>query len=217
MNCRIYATSFHSVFDISDGLRRLKVSHSVVNRGRIKHVDLGFKQKLPVRVGNDVNSWDPKSVNFIVSSMAEISLTNFPRLGTGDVQEDLSTALNSGPSVIPCVKTMGMHDYVNWLAKPSILNKIQTEVYKIQPYSLRKQTQALVLDFFNSRISVKRMLASLQDNMKHDGLASCIPDAVYLRDAVARLQTEDLTKVSLETGVPTFELLYLSKIREVKK
>jgi len=214
--CSVYGTSTHSLFELSDALVELGITHTITEGRHVCTKGPGNKQRKPVYLFNRVNCWRPESVNFIVASVSELSLTNFARLRGASAKEDVEEALTEGKLLVPKVNSLGDADYINCLAKPSLLNKIQTEVYRIQPYSLRKSVQALVLDFFNSRLSVKAMQAALQDNLKCDTLRQLLVEALYIRDAVTRLDKEDLNFVSVDTSVPTFELLYLSKLRKKK-
>ncbi len=205
MTAKVYGTSLYSVLDISETLKELKVSHWVKTK----------KYHAPPRgavlVTDGVDLWERPFTNFIVSSAAELSLTNFPRLAGVGLKEDVAAALKQGRATRPQVRVLTHEDYVNWLAKPSVLNLIQTEMYRIQPYSLRKRTQQLILDFFNSRISPRALTRELQSNLKQEGLIPLINQAMYIRDAIARLDKEELGHVSETAGVPTFELLYLTR------
>jgi hypothetical protein len=102
------------------------------------------------------------------------------------------------------------------VAKPSLLNFIQTEMYKINPYALRKQTQAMILQFFNSQVATTTMIRFLQRSLKQDTLIPLIYQGVPLREAVARLKNETIEDVAKTSGYSTFELLYLSKVRKDK-
>ena len=214
MRCKIFATSFYSLWDLSDALRQLKTSHHIFQKGKVSCHKYPGSNSEKVRLAAGIDNWRGSSVNFIVASISEISLTNFPRLKGDQLLDVMKEALGSSLEVKPVVKEMAPDDYVNWLAKPSLLNKIQTELYKIQPYSAKKHTQGLILDFFNSKITLKNVVDSLQDNLKNESLIPLIREAVYMREAVARVGKEDITKISIETGVPTFELLYLTKAKK---
>jgi hypothetical protein len=181
-------------------------------RARIKKP---FDQPMPVHVSDSVKDYRAKTVNFIVASLAELSLTNFTSLQIEDnLLSSLKAALTKPVFIKPTFKVLTSMDYVNQVAKPSLLNKIQTEIYKIQPYALRKQTQVIVLDYFNNRISQRQLKQMMSNNLKQEAILPLLMQAQSLRDAVARLGKETVEEVAASTGHPTFELLYLSKERK---
>lgn len=210
----VYATSLYSPVEISYELRRLKVSHTLATKAFSQEVLLGKPQPKSVYVGDSITNIKKGSVNFIVSSLAELQCTNYTRLGNDNLTEALKDALISQVKVVPTVKPMTDMDYVNAVAKPSILNKIQTEVYRINPYALRKQTHAVVLEYLNSRMSKRKLKEIMSRNLKQEALLPLLLSADSLRDAVARLGKESVEAVAEATGHPTFELLYLSKERK---
>lgn len=219
--CIVFCTSSYSPMEISISLRRLNVSHTRNTLGTVKRVDRKLDQPMPVHVTDVVTDFRPQTVNFIVAAKAELSLTNFVDLSTisnssGDLDSLLVRALTNPKLIEPKVRTMSHMDYVHLVAKPSLLNKIQTEVYKIQPYALRKQAQSLVLDYLNSRVSDRQLKQAMSDNLKLEAILPMVLEARSLRDAVSRLKAgkETVEEVAIATGHPTFELLYISKERK---
>jgi hypothetical protein len=176
---------------------------------------MGRSQPRWVHIGADPRDLRKGSVNFIVASHAELSRTNYPLLTSAD-PESVCSALLSATMVVPTIKVMKAMDFVNEVSKPSVLNGIQTHVYKIQPYSLRKEVQGLIIGYFQSKVSKQTMTRSLQRSFKTEPLIPLLLAAANIRDAVAMLKGSDVDTVSQLTGVQTFELLYLSKDR-IKK
>lgn len=216
-----FCTSAYSPLEISISLRRLNVSHTRSINGESRKINRKLSQPMPVHVSDYVTDLRPKTVNFIVAAKAELSLTNYVDLSTlkdrgSDLDSLLAYALTNLRWVVPSVQILSPMDYVNQVAKPSLLNKIQTEVYKIQPYALRKQTQALILDYLNSRVSDRQIKQAMSNNLKLELILPMVLEAKSLRDAVARLKIgkETVEEVALATGHPTFELLYISKERK---
>lgn len=212
----VWATAEHSLFELADTLDRLNVSYSVKHAGKETIVNNGHSQPKWVHLSSDLKSIKKNSVNFISSSYAELSLTNYPLFGhQPNLYEHMKKMLvNPAGLEELIVRKMAAMDYVNSIAKPSLLNKIQTVIYKIQPYSLRKETQALVLDYFCSRISERKMLHTLRRSFKTAGLIPLIEQGSKMRNAVAQLGSSTVEIISEQTGIPTFELLYLSKQRK---
>lgn len=211
----VWATAEHSLFELADTLDKLNVSYSVKHGGKETVVNNGHSQPKWVHLSSDLTSIKKNSVNFISSSYAELSLTNYPMFSSPNLYEHMKSMLvNPARLEEVIVRKMGVMDYVNSIAKPSLLNKIQTVIYKIQPYSLRKETQALVLDYFCSRISERKMLHTLRRSFKTAGLIPLIEQGSKMRDAVAQVASIPVELISEQTGIPTFELLYLSKQRK---
>lgn len=215
MKSKVWATSIYSPMEISEALRKLKVSH-VLSTGRRELVfDSKRKQPSPVRIASDLNDVSLTSINFIVASIAELNLTNYKMLPRIELTEALKTALQDKSTIKPKVRVLSPIDYVEQVARPSLLNKVQTEIYKIQPYALRKQTNAIVLSYLNSKISKKKLRKLLADNLKHEALLPLLLSADSLRDAVAEVaKGQAVEQVAEASGHPTFELLYLSKERK---
>lgn len=211
MLCSVYGTARYSVWELSHGLSQIEVTHQIISNRMRRKVGSG---RVIASVSAEPELLDVKFTNFISASVSELSLTNFTQFSGLGLLEDLREALSSPTVMETAIRPMTMADYVNWIAKPSALNLIQTEIYKINPYSLRKRTQELVLDFFNSRITLAKTIARLQDNLKHDRLVPLLIEAVPLRDAVARLSTETVAAVVESTGLQSFDLCYLASIRK---
>lgn len=212
---RIWSTFMLSPLALSDELRSLNVSHKVDLGSRQKaQVDCGFAQPRAVIITvwqKGVPKYVEDAVNFIVAPQGMLKATNFPLL------KDLAgvkAALLSPRAIKPVVELPSPLGYVDAVAKPSILNKIQTQIYHIQPYKFRKEVQALVLAYMNSKVSTARLKRELKDNLKCELLLRLLIEASAHREAVARLKNQSVEQVALETGIPTFELLYLSKERK---
>ena len=209
----VYSTSMYSPLEISYALSRLNVSHVLECRGVRKKITRPKPQPKAVYVTDSLTNYRPEAVNFIVSCIAELGLTNYTPLSSGTLEDVLKDALIKQVEIVPSVTVMSDMDYVNAVAKPSILNKIQTEVYRLNPYALRKQTHAIVLDYLNSKISKRKLKEVLSRNLKQEALLPLLLSADSLRNAVARLSKETPEEIEADTGHPTFELLYLSKER----
>lgn len=214
MTYRIYGTARHSTWELSNILRSLRVSHTVTTTKKTVKVNLGHPQPRHVHVTDELEGYRKGAVNFIVSSLAQLQTTNYFPLDANNLTQAVKAALLSKETLTPEVAHLSAMDYVNMVAKPSLLNKIQTEIYRITPYALRKQTQQIVLDYLNSRLSKKGVKNKLSSNLKLEGVLELVLSADSLRDAVARLSSETVEQVAADTGHPTFELLYLSKTRK---
>lgn len=211
---RIFCTSMYSPIEISYALAKLKVSHQLNANGTLLSMKKGSVTK--GYISSNCRDYKKDAVNFIVSAGAELALTNFIPLATDvPLLKAVSAALKSDLKITPEIKQMDALDYVHQVAKPSLLNKIQTEIYKISPYQLRKQTQAQALAYLANKMSKRHLVRALSDNLKHEQLLPLLLAADSLRDAVAAVQAGgSVEEVAKQTGHPTFELLYISKERK---
>lgn len=211
---RIWATGKHSLWDISTVLRSLNVTHTIAPEARhlpCRVIKMGFPQPIAVHLAQRVDGYRLNAVNFISASVAELSDTNFMAFPHPDLEQALKKMLRSSEAVTPMIRKRTAADYVKELAQPSILQNVQSEVYRIQPYALQKETKALVLDFFNSRISVRDTMHQLEKSMKTERLKELFKAAMPLRLAVAQLKFKPVEVVAAETGVSAFDLRYLTR------
>ena len=202
---RVWGCPTKSSFELSDKLASLMVPHTVRVGSSFAVVKgdrsvVAYITDNPKKLKRDV-------VNFVVASYAELSFTNYPTLVS------VKGALRSKDEIKPIVKSMTAMDYVAVISKPSVITKIQTAIYRIQPYSLRKSTQALVLQFFNSQTSWRTLTTVLGRSYKTMPVLELVKEGARLRDAVQELKTKTPETVEAETGIPAFELRYVSKER----
>ncbi len=210
---RIWATADQSLWQISNTLRALNVSHTIESSeraGKLRTVALGHKQPRQVHLTTRP-VFVTGAINFISMPFALLADSNYPQMPSGDLKPVLMHCLMNAVRIEPEIKNMKAADYVMALARPSILNKIQTEVYRIQPYDLRKQVQSLIIKFFNGVISLRTMNQFLDRSIKTERLKPLINEGVPLRDAVLMMKHRTAEDIAAETGVQAFDLNYLTK------
>lgn len=97
----------------------------------------------------------------------------------------------------------------------SFLNGIQTALYKITPYSLRKETQTKIISYFYGDTSYTDLMLHLDSSSKLDKLAALCKDkqAKALREACleARSNPAKIDRIAKASGFASFELLYIIK------
>jgi hypothetical protein len=209
----VYGTSTYSLYEISAALKKLRVSHTIVSGHKRMEVSLNRPQPKRVLLLENPAKVDPNAVNFIVASAAELSLTTCSRLRGLPIVDAVKDALLRDEVIHFDVSIWTAMDYVTTIAKPSKLNFIQTELLRIQPYSLRKEASGMMLKFFRGTASAKTVSQTMRKSSKLTKLWVLIQDYSELRDAVARLSSETPEQVSISTGIPTFELLYISRAK----
>jgi hypothetical protein len=108
-------------------------------------------------------------------------------------------------------------DYVNHATKPSFLNNLQTAIYKIAPYDLKKKIQTSIIGYLAGTVSKTSLMAQLNANLKLDTLRRLMldPKATELKDAVAMYaKTKSIEVVTATTGFESFEILYIYRSSE---
>lgn len=105
----------------------------------------------------------------------------------------------------------GLLDYVDKASKPSLLRDIQTTVYKINPYGLRKEIQHLILKFLAGRISKKEMFMHLERTSRSEELKRLLvtPSAQILVKALKKAQNTPTQQVADEYGIDVFDLNFV--------
>lgn len=212
----IWVTSKYSPLDIHHSLVGLNVSHSLVMAsGTRNHHISKVQPKWVYVVGGMIqkrNAVLPNSVTFMVLPHSQLTYTNVPRFPRMDLEDALREMMLNPQPCVPRMEEPTIIQYVNMIAKPSPLNLIQTIVLSISPYDLRKKVNAMILDYFNSKVKYKAVVAALKDNYKTSDLVPILKkDGERMRLAVARSVKEDVKLVSAETGVATFDLNYLRR------
>lgn len=223
----VFSSTVFSAFDLSETLRSLKVTHTIDSPTKgVKARRVNMKQPQPrdVHICYTLKGLRPRAINFIVGSHGMLSMTNVPALSGPDLVTALMTALLSEAETRIEVSHMSPVDYINHVAKPSLLNKILTAVQHVSPYTFRKEVQAMIVDYFNSRCSERTLLRFLARNMKLEAkLTPIIKDGHELRRAVQLLKEGgDPEVVSMQTGVPAFDMQYFlnagkPKVKKVEK
>jgi hypothetical protein len=107
-----------------------------------------------------------------------------------------------------------MEDFVHKATKPSFLNHVQAEIYKLTPYDLRKSVQAIVVAYLSGNESFAKLKQKLASSYKLDRLRELMddPKCKVLRQAVADYRkTKDEHLTAKAYGVETFEIMYLFK------
>lgn len=215
MKCEAYGTSMFSLAEISDALRYLNVEHVL----RLK-ASCSAELKVPgkgtsysrVVLTDDLTRVQANAVNFISASIAELSLTNAARLQALQIEDAVAEALKRGSVIEFTYKELTAIDYVDMIAKPSKLNAIQTELLRVQPYSLRKEANKAIIEYFRGG-SLKAMQQVMNKSSKLSRLAFHVKSNTELRGAVMRLKNESAEHVSADTGIPSFELLYVTRVK----
>ena len=216
-----------SPLQLSAELSALNVSHVIIDstlKANTRLKNMGYKQPaLPVIVPSLTvfkrqRLGDERQIMFICGSLAELQCTNvrIVKDWRKHLRKSLEYAIqNPLPSDWRLeVKEPTMEDFVHKATKPSFLNHVQAEIYKLTPYDLRKTVQALVISYLAGTESSAKLQQKLRSSFKLDRLRELMkdPKCQVLREAGADYRRiGDEEKVAKAHGVETFEIMYLFK------
>lgn len=215
-----------SPLQISVAFQGLGVSHVLIEdtlRAQPQVKDIAKRQPaLPVIVPSLKvlkRHWAPyeRQILYVCGSLDELKSTNIRIIK--DWRTHLASSLkyavaNEIENWELTVNEPTMEDFVHKATKPSFLNHIQAEIYKLTPYDLRKSVQALVIAYLAGVESQAKLKQKLASSYKLDRLRALMSDPTCqtLRLAVAdyrKTKDEELTAKAF--GVETFEIMYLFK------
>lgn len=233
---RVWAITDVSPIDVSLALSKLRISHTrymAASEGIAaakEDIKLGFSQPAWPVVMDSVDRvyrYDvPHSpqVVFICATKSVIAQTNLDVLDVSHREIALRDALSfalSNPmdtSWTLVVKDKTTDDYVNEATKPTLLNHIQTALYKISPHELKKEVQKLVIGYLAGKETKTKLFDKLKSSYKLDTLKDLMsdPQIPLYKEAVNKYRaTGDMDAVVAEFGFASFEILYV--INSVKK
>lgn len=223
-----------SPIQVSEALRQLRVSHTIEG-GYMRHMVYtidGLSKVQPawpivvdtLKAVPKVRTKKERMIYLICDSRAALANTNADKLlwpesreTHGGLSSALRLALNSAHVANEewaLVRTdPSIDDFVNASSKPSFLNHVQTAVYKINPYDLRKEVQSLVILYLSGKVSPTKMRAKLKSSFKLEALLLLMtdPQAGKLRAACEEALRKKVTveEIAKRTGVASFDLLYI--------
>lgn len=216
-----------SPLQVSDILTNLHVGHTLIS-GTMRAINtekhLAKEQPawpvvLPSIAAIPKNTCKmPNQILFVCDALALLSTCNIRLIKADAIYDSIRSALlyaaaNPVEDWHLERREPSIQDYVSNATKPSFLNNLQTEIYRITPYDLRKQIQAQIIGYLAGVESRTKLLAKLASSHKLTKLAELVkdPKSVALHNAVAQYKrTQAIEATALETGFETFEILYIS-------
>lgn len=214
-----------SPLEISAALTQMRTSHVVIDNSLVARpsvVDLLYQQPAwPVILPNlkafrRYSLTYERQILYVCGSLAELSATNLRVIKDWKASLDLSLkhavvnefAADWGLDI----QEMPIEGYVDIATKPSFLGDVQTLLYRITPYALRKEVQELFIAYLAGIASYTKLRAKLVSSYKLDDLKKLLADprCAELRNAVALAKkTGDVENVANQTGVEKYEIMYL--------
>jgi len=217
-----------SPLQVSAVLTQLKVGHtlfkdSLTAPGKELHFDSrqpAWPVILPtIQAMSRYKCKAERQILMICDSMALLSTCNVRTLKPHNMEATIKKALDyavanpmDGWTLVrqePSIK-----EYVDSATTPSYLNLIQDLLYKITPYDLRREVQALLIGCLAGVATKSKLVAKLKSSYKLDNLRELVRDPKFmgLKDAVAMFRTNgDADLTALTTGYQSFEILYITR------
>ncbi len=217
-----------SPLQVSAVLTQLKVGHTVFKDSlTAPGTELHFDHRQPawpvilptIQAMSRYRCKANKQILMICDSLALLSTCNLRTLKPHNMEVTLKKALEyavanpmDGWALVrrePSIK-----EYVDNATTPSYLNLIQSDLYKITPYDLRREVQALLIGCLAGVETKAKLVAKLKSSHKLDSLLELIKDPKFigLRDAVALFKSNgDADATALSTGYQSFEILYVTR------
>jgi hypothetical protein len=223
---------------VSDALKELNMSHTYTWRQGVRvnstHIDgLALEQPVWPIVVDSLRTLSKIKVHgryvfLVVDSRAALANANlsghlWPEHQTGSFTNTLKRALIESKTAQCCweleSREPSLMDYVNTATKPSQLNNIQTLLYKITPYALRKEVQALCISYIAGTTSAQSLKTKLKSNLKFAQLLELMfqEKTTKYRDACILARTVPMPQVVKDTGYQSFEIMYVLKSAENHK
>lgn len=229
---KAWAVTHYSPLQVSQALRKLGISHSVVGqatdlRMNVMRVDgLSVEQPAWPIIYHSVADCkrlmlpETRQVHLVCDSIAVLQSTNLSGWAwTGNVQKDLRKILTKRDPE-PFVLTVQEKSYMDLVAmasKPSFLRLLQTAFYKITPYADQKVIRIASLAYLAGAINKKALQRTLSITLKSERVQELLASepAKKLLDAVAMArESGDIEAAAEAFDIEAFEVRYIMSNRD---
>jgi hypothetical protein len=224
-----------SPYELSDMLRHIRMSHTLVG-GFVRTLHLtvdGLCSQQPVwpvvidkvKTIKKVHIKKDHRVYFVCDSRAALAATNirkdcWPEIRNATVEDSIVRALlvskaGKGDWVLKTTD-LSIEHYVDIATKPSFFNNIQTQLYRITPYGLRKEVNLMCVSYLAGATSWMVLKRKLKSSLKLVQVLELMDTqkARDLREAVRQARSADVEVVAKATSFETFEILYVLRSHE---
>lgn len=233
-----FGISDYTPIDLSEILRSLNISHTLAFYAATRYTQIdvdGLCHEQPawpiiidgIRCIPKINSDKNKLIYFILDVKEQLSLCNFQQdlldIPKHRFQTQLKKALIQSIKMpqewFLNTKDHSILDYIEKATKPSFINELQTKIYKITPYSLRKEIQICILNYLAGNLSQAVLKNELKQSLKSEELLQLMlsDKAKGLREAIKRIKDEPLEEVAKASGFEPFELRYVIRSSEKRQ
>lgn len=228
---KAWAVTHYSPMQLSNALRFLSVSHSIVGQAEDKRMNVlrvdGLAPEQPAWpiIYHSVSDCrrlmlpDSPQIHLVCDSIAALSHTNLSGWDwTGSPERDLQKILRKAdpePFVLKIDAPTYM-DFVNVASKPSFLRLLQTAYYKITPYADQKAIKSASLAYLAGLISQRALNHALSTTLKSERVRELLQSeqAKRLMQAVERAHSDgDIEAAAEAFDMDAFEVRYIMSNR----
>jgi hypothetical protein len=233
-----FGVTDYTPIEFSEILKRLNISHTLAFYAgtRYTQIDIdGLCSVQPawpviidrIRCIPKISVEKDRLIYFVLDVKEQISLCNFqhdlldisPNRFEAQLKKVLNHSIKNTEEWSFVTKDHSILDYIEKATKPSFINELLTRIYKITPYSLRKEIQISILSYLAGNLAQTTLKTQLKQSLKSEELLQLMisDKAKGLRDAIKRIKEEPLEKVAQETGFEPFELRYVIRSSEKRQ
>ncbi|QDH83406.1 hypothetical protein [Achromobacter phage Motura] len=221
----------HSPLVLSNALRSLGVSHSVIDTEQKIPVERRYdglcavQPAWPVIVDSitkvsklSIIPDDPK-ILFVFDSRAALLQTNLKPLVLNDLMPDVQRALHiNGSHEFKLVKREpSLLEFIDMATKPSVLRTLQTAWCKINPYAYRKEVQEAIILYIEGSRSFKATKAVLEKNLRAEAMLPTLKsdECAALIEAVRLYKAgANLDQICEHFNMESFDITYIVSARK---
>lgn len=221
-----------SPIEVSEILKRFQLSHSVVG-GFIRTMAVTIdglcvsQPAWPVVIDKlktipKIKTKRSPLIYFVCDARASLGQSNasqmlWPERRTKSLEDSIKDALTQAIDEDAhwslTINEPSLSDYVLIASKPAFLNLIQGSIYRITPYTKRKEVQKVCIQYLAGMVPMLRVKTLLKSSLKLSDLLSMMDSdkALNLREAIKATKSKPVEQVCKEFGVEQFEVMYVIK------
>lgn len=157
-----------------------------------------------------------RQVLYVCGSLAELQETNLRVIRdwrlhlTASLRHAVVSPFNS--QWVPIIREQPIEDYVKTATKESFLNLVQTAIYELTPYDLKKTVQLMVVSYLAGELKWRPLQQKLNSSYKLERLKALMsdPQCAVLKAAIVEYRKSSLEEiVAKQFGVEPFDILYV--------
>lgn len=227
----IYGIYHKSLYEVCQTLSQINRSYDIYGEkfNEYKHIKSSKKQSIPIYAVQSLKRAQKLSklkpgLMIICDSYPALKKSNVSKLlyPGFKLKQAIYKAINEckerkrlDKKIALKVEPLRLKEVLKTATTYSFLNGIQTALYKITPYSLRKQSQIAIISYFYGDLPYNKLILHLESSAKLKTLLDLCKDkqAKALREACieARHNPNKLEKIAKASGFASFEIVYIIK------
>lgn len=226
-----YGIYHKSLYEVSQTLSQLKLCFSIYGAKFNQYKKVSFKKRQVVPIylveslkrAERLHDLEP-GLMIICDSTAALKRSNTSKLlypgiklkqAISKAYSECNAKRKSNKLVQLNTTPLRLQEVLKVATTYSFLNGIQTALYKITPYSLRKETQQIIISYFYGDLSYSKLIDHLKSSSKLKTLLTVCKDkqAKLLRQACIEAidNPAKIESIAKASGFASFEIAYIIK------